>query len=55
MDAFEIQAEAYRCFERWRREHDPDGVMDNLDAATAYSEWARTNSIEPYLDAAQRS
>lgn len=52
MSAFEIQAEAFRCFDRWRAEHDPDGTMDDLDAAAAYSEWANTNSIEKYLDAA---
>jgi hypothetical protein len=50
MTAFEIQAEAFRVFDRWRAEHDPDGEMDDLEAAAAYSDWAKTNSIEPYLD-----
>lgn len=50
--AFEIQAEAYRAFDRWRAEHDPDGTMDILEASVAYSEWSITNSIAPYLDAA---
>jgi hypothetical protein len=48
--AFEIQAEAYRAFDRWRAEHDPDGTMDILEASVAYSEWANTHSIAPYLD-----
>lgn len=50
MGAFEIQAEAYRAFDRWRAEHDPDGTMDVLEAAIAYYLWAASNSIEPYLD-----
>lgn len=49
-DAHRTQAEAYRAFERWRAEHDPDGEMGILEAATAYYEWAATNSIEKYLD-----
>jgi hypothetical protein len=46
-------AEAFRCFERWQAEHDPDGEMELLDAVLAYSKWADTNSIARYLDAAQ--
>ena len=49
----EISAEAFRAFDRWRSEHDPDGMMDILEASAAYFIWAATNSIEPYLDAAQ--
>lgn len=45
--------EAFRCFERWCREHDPDGDMELLDQVVAYSAWADKNSIERYLDAAQ--
>jgi hypothetical protein len=45
--------EAYRCFDRWLKEHDPDGSMDIVDAAFAYHRWAETNSVERYLDAAQ--
>lgn len=45
--------EAYRAFERWCREHDPDGNMDVVNQAMAYSEWSEKNSIEKYLDAAQ--
>jgi hypothetical protein len=45
--------EAFRVFDRWRADHDPDGEMDILDAATAYAAWAETNSIVPYLDANQ--
>jgi hypothetical protein len=52
MNAYEMQEEAYRVFDRWRAEHDPDGVMDILEAAVAYSDWAAANSIAPYLDAA---
>lgn len=50
--AYQIQDEAYRAFERWRADHDPDGEMEILDAATAYYAWSQTNSIEPYLDQA---
>ena len=50
MDAFQTQDEAYRAFERWCAEHDPDGELDICDAALAYSEWASTNSIAKYLD-----
>lgn len=50
MIAFNTQAEAFRAFERWCWDHDPDGLMDILEAAAAYSEWANTNSILPYLD-----
>jgi hypothetical protein len=53
--AFEIQSKAYRAFERWQAEHDPDGEMDLLDASVAYAEWASKNSIAPYLDDAQVS
>jgi len=55
MNAYEIQAEAYRAFERWCAEHDPAGKLDMLEAAAAYSEWASRNSIEPYLDRPSRS
>lgn len=50
MNAYEIQEAAYRVFDRWRAEHDPDGGMDILEAAAAYSLWASENSIEKYLD-----
>jgi hypothetical protein len=50
MSAFEIQEAAYRVFDRWRAEHDPDGDMDILEAAAAYSIWAATNDLTPYLD-----
>lgn len=50
MSGLDIQAEAFRAFDRWCAEHDPDGAMDVLEAAAAYSLWASTNSIEPYLD-----
>lgn len=46
-------AEAFRAFQRWVDEHDPDGNMEALDQAAAYVEWANKNSIEKYLDAAQ--
>lgn len=46
-------AESFRAFDRWRDEHDPDGLMDILEAAAKYNEWAAWNSIEKYLDAAQ--
>lgn len=46
-------AEAFRAFERWAKEHDPDGNMDVCDQAVAYSEWAEKNSIEKYLDVTQ--
>lgn len=49
----EVYGEAFRAFERWAAEHDPDGNMDADVAARAYSEWASKNSIERYLDAAQ--
>lgn len=47
----DIVGEAFRVFERWKKEYDPEGEMDILDAVMAYSEWAITHSIEPYLDA----
>jgi hypothetical protein len=53
-EAYLHQAEAFRVFDRWRRDHDPDGDMDILEAAVAYAAWADTNSIEPYLDASQQ-
>lgn len=53
MSAFAIQDEAYRAFDRWRAEHDPDGEMDILDAAVAYSTYAAEHGITKYLDAAQ--
>lgn len=53
--ASEMVEEAYRCFGRWVAEHDPDGEMDILDQARAYSEWASKNSIAKYLDDAQGS
>lgn len=52
-DALTIQAEAYRVFERWRADYDPNGEMDILDAAVAYYAWAADNSIEPYLSKTQ--
>ena len=51
MMSTDLLGEAWRVFERWRAEHDPDGEMDMLDAAAAYSKWAEANSIEKYLDA----
>lgn len=45
--------EAFRAFDRWVKEHDPDGNMDVLDQAVAYKEWAEKNSVERYMDAAQ--
>lgn len=48
-----IQTEAFRAFDRWVKDHDPDGAMDFSEQAIAYSEWAEKNSIEKYLDAAQ--
>lgn len=48
-----IVGEAFRAFDRWKAAHDPDGDLDVLTAAFAYSVWAETNSIAPYLDAAQ--
>lgn len=45
--------EAILAFRRWVDEHDPDGNMDVLDQAIAYTEWANKSSIERYLDAAQ--
>jgi hypothetical protein len=49
----DLVGEAFRAFERWCRDHDPEGNMDVFDAAVAYNEWADKNSIERYLDAAQ--
>lgn len=54
MSACVLPEEAFRAFDRWCAEHDPDGAMDTLEAAIVYSEWARTNSIAPYLDPAPR-
>lgn len=51
--AAEYSAEAFRAFERWVKEHDPDGNMDIAEQAITYSKWAETSSIEKYLDAAQ--
>lgn len=48
-----IHGEAFRAFDRWCREHDPEASMDMAEQAAAYSEWASKNSIEKYLDAAQ--
>lgn len=48
--ANQIAGEAFRAFERWCRDHDPDGELDILEAAAAYSTWADMNSIVPYLD-----
>lgn len=48
-----IAGEAYRAFDRWLAEHDPDGEMDLLEASAAYAEWSSKNSIAKYLDAAQ--
>lgn len=53
--ASDLAGEAFRCFDRWWTEHDPEGEMDVLEAAAAYSAWADTNSIEKYLDAAVRA
>jgi hypothetical protein len=55
MNAYEMQEEAYRVFDRWRAEHDPLGELEILEAATAYVQWAEKNSIAKYLDAAQPS
>lgn len=53
MTVSEKVEEAFRAFERWRSEHDPDGVMNILDAAAAYAEWSTKNRIDRYLDSAQ--
>jgi hypothetical protein len=45
--------EAFRAFDRWLKEYDPDGNMEICDAVVSYSEWCKKNSIEKYLDAAQ--
>jgi hypothetical protein len=55
MMGHEIAAEAFRAFERWRTERDPECEMDIMDAALAYSTYALNNGIEKYLDAAQPS
>ena len=47
-----IAGEAYRAFDRWLAEHDPDGKMSLADAAVAYSNWSDTNSTAKYMDAA---
>lgn len=47
-----IAGEAFRIFDRWLKEHDPDGNMDLLEAAAAYAAWAEKNSITKYCDAA---
>lgn len=47
--------EAWRAFDRWCNEHDPDGELEPLDRVLAYTRWASTNSIAPYLDPAQRT
>ena len=47
-----IATEAFRAFDRWRVEHDPDSNMELLEAALAYARWAETNSIKKYLDRA---
>lgn len=48
-DHLDIVTEAYRAFDGWVKEHDPDGEMDILEQAVAYAEWAETHSIEKYL------
>lgn len=45
--------EAFRAFNRWVKEHDPDGEMDIIEQSNAYYEWSKNNSIEKYLDKAQ--
>lgn len=45
--------EAFRAFNRWVKEHDPDGNMDIMEQSEAYYEWSKNNSIEKYLDKAQ--
>lgn len=47
-----IVSEAFRAFDRWRDDHDPDRRMSEHEAAIAYYNWAETNSIAPYLDPA---
>lgn len=49
----DLTGEAFRAFDRWLKDNDPDGNLDVLEAAAAYSEWANKNSIEKYLDASQ--
>lgn len=49
----EIEAAAFRAFDRWVKDHDPDGNMEIHEQAIAYMEWASKNSIERYCDAAQ--
>jgi hypothetical protein len=45
--------EAFRCFERWLDERDPERKMEVLEAATAYRAWTDEHGVERYLDAAQ--
>ena len=51
--ASEQVEEATRIFNRWVRDHDPDGNMDLLDQISAYYEWSKKNHVEKYLDATQ--
>jgi hypothetical protein len=44
--------EAYRAFDRWKDEHDPEGEMEILDATLAYAEYAAKHGIAKYLDGA---
>lgn len=53
MTAYEIQEEAYRAFDRWRAEHDPNGEMEILEAAVAYTAYAAEHGISKYLDSHQ--
>lgn len=39
MSGEEIVADAFRAFEEWRREYDPDGNLEVLDTIEAYYEW----------------
>jgi hypothetical protein len=56
----DFSTEGWRVLERWLAEHHPDsaeGDEDELfgifEAVEAFHRWARTNSIDKYLDANQ--
>lgn len=42
---------AFKLFDLWRAENDPDFEMDLLEAAAAYSDYADKNGIQKYIDA----
>jgi len=57
----DFSTEAWRVFDRWLAEHHPDDSDEDesgeffgiFEALEAFHRWARTNSIEKYLDANQ--